>query len=340
MSAMISNRSDFLSLCSPASEGVEWMNRLASEQRPFLFITDAWAGLWFVMETDRAEEMGILWDFEGRGSLNPSLPSPVKYSFKAVPVSREHYSRGFGVLRRGQIAGDTYLANLTYPSALDTDLDLETLARCSRARFRIYVPGVFTAFSPERFVRISESGRISSFPMKGTIDASIPEAREKVLADPKESAEHVTIVDLIRNDIGRVASRVAVPRYRFITEVSGRNRRLLQVSSEISGDLRAQWRGNLGDIVQKLLPAGSVTGAPKRRTCEIIREAEGYDRNWYTGVFGIYDGRQLDSAVTIRYIEDSGNGGLVYKSGGGVTIYSDMESEYAEMEAKIYAPFS
>ena len=86
-----------------------------------------------------------------------------------------------------------------------------------------------------------------------------------------------------------------------------------------------------------MLPAGSVTGAPKKQTVAIIRESENYERGWYTGVFGVFDGKSLDSAVMIRYIEkDSGK--FCYKSGGGITYMSDPEKEYEELISKIYVP--
>ena len=176
--------------------------------------------------------------------------------------------------------------------------------------------------------------------MKGTIDAAEPEAAATILADDKEAAEHATIVDLIRNDIGRVARRVAVPRFRFITPVDSARGRLLQVSSEITGELGERWRAQAGAVLQRLLPAGSVTGAPKRRTVEIIRQAEIDDRGWYAGVFGYFDGRALDSAVSIRFVEQSDSGSLTYRSGGGITINSNMDKEYAELQAKIYVPFA
>lgn len=87
----------------------------------------------------------------------------------------------------------------------------------------------------------------------------------------------------------------------------------------------------------KLLPAGSVSGAPKKRTIEIIREAEAYDRGYYTGVFGYWDGQILDSAVAIRYIEKSGDK-LFFKSGGGITFQSNCDHEYDEMVNKVYVP--
>jgi para-aminobenzoate synthetase component 1 len=87
----------------------------------------------------------------------------------------------------------------------------------------------------------------------------------------------------------------------------------------------------------KLLPAGSISGTPKRKTVEIIKEAENYDRGFYTGIFGIIDEEKgfLDSGVIIRYIENQ-NGEFIYKSGGGITLDSDVVSEYQELINKVY----
>ena len=94
---------------------------------------------------------------------------------------------------------------------------------------------------------------------------------------------------------------------------------------------------HLGEILFKLLPAGSITGAPKKKTMEIIAEAEGYDRGFYTGVMGYFDGKQLDSAVMIRFLEQTQQG-LLFKSGGGITSQSVAENEYEELKQKIYVP--
>ncbi len=87
----------------------------------------------------------------------------------------------------------------------------------------------------------------------------------------------------------------------------------------------------------KLLPAGSISGAPKKKTVEIIQRVEQYDRGYYTGIFGYFDGTNLDSAVAIRYIEKDGEE-LVFKSGGGITFQSDWKKEYDEMLNKVYVP--
>lgn len=94
----------------------------------------------------------------------------------------------------------------------------------------------------------------------------------------------------------------------------------------------------MGDILFDMLPAGSVSGAPKSSTLRIIREAEGEPRGYYTGVFGYFDGQTLDSAVLIRFIEEE-QGRMYFRSGGGITAYSDCRSEYEEVIEKVYLPF-
>jgi anthranilate/para-aminobenzoate synthase component I len=139
--------------------------------------------------------------------------------------------------------------------------------------------------------------------MKGTIGADVLDAERVLLDDPKETYEHNTIVDLIRNDLAMVAERIEVQRFRYVDRVVRPQGDLLQVSSEVVGTLAPDWRSNLGNILERLLPAGSISGAPKEKTCEVIRAAEGQERGYYTGIFGIYDGERVDSAVNIRYVE-------------------------------------
>jgi len=173
--------------------------------------------------------------------------------------------------------------------------------------------------------------------MKGTIDASIPDAEIKILNDPKETAEHHTIVDLIRNDLSMVSTNVKVEKFRFIDTVKTHDKVLLQVSSEVTGQLPEDYRDHLGNILSKLLPAGSICGAPKKKTLEIISKSEIYDRGYYSGVFGIFDGTDLQSAVMIRFIEKK-NEKLIFKSGGGITSMSNPEEEYQELTDKVYVP--
>ena len=152
-----------------------------------------------------------------------------------------------------------------------------------------------------------------------------------------ERCEHNSIVDLIRNDLNRIADRVRVERFRYVEKIATLRGEILQTSSEIAGDLRSGWRQELGDLLFSLLPAGSISGAPKPATLRLIRDAEGSPRGYYTGVFGYFDGRDLDSAVMIRYIECE-NGRFYFRSGGGITVHSDPQQEYDEVVTKIYLP--
>jgi para-aminobenzoate synthetase component 1 len=206
----------------------------------------------------------------------------------------------------------------------------------SNSRNKIWFEGEFVCFSPEIFVTIND-GIIRSFPMKGTIDAAVPDAEKEILNDDKETAEHYTIVDLIRNDLNLVSRKVRVERFRYCDTIVTNEKKLLQVSSAVCGDLEKDYLSHIGDIIYALLPAGSVSGAPKRKTLDIITATEGRERGYYTGIFGVFDGHNLDSGVIIRYIEKN-DAGYIYFSGGGITSFSDPLSEYKEMIDKIYVP--
>lgn len=175
--------------------------------------------------------------------------------------------------------------------------------------------------------------------MKGTINADIPHAREILLNDEKEKAEHATVVDLLRNDLSTVSTNVEVKRYRYFDLLETNQGRLFQVSSEITGLLPPNYREHLGEIIFSILPAGSVTGAPKEKTLSIIKEAEVVQRGFYTGIFGVWDTKTLHSAVMIRFIRNDGKN-LWFHSGGGITHQSDCRKEYNEMIEKVYVPLS
>jgi para-aminobenzoate synthetase component 1 len=213
---------------------------------------------------------------------------------------------------------------------------LENIYKNSTAKYKIKFDDQFVVFSPEPFIQV-KGNKISSFPMKGTMDATIENAENKLMKDIKEISEHNTIVDLIRNDLSMVAKNVKVEKFRYIEKIKTHEKELLQTSSEISGNLLSNWEENIGDILFKILPAGSISGAPKQKTIEIIQQAEGYDRGYFTGVFGYFDGEGLDSAVMIRYVEKQGET-FAFKSGGGITYYSECEQEYKELIDKVYVP--
>ena len=160
--------------------------------------------------------------------------------------------------------------------------------------------------------------------------------------DEKETAEHATIVDLIRNDLSRVAEYVRVNRYRYIdvlhTNKGGHSPDKFRNKRQFAIRLSTTSWWHLGDILAAMLPAGSITGAPKDKTMEIIQEAEDYDRGFYTGVMGIYNSGELNSGVMIRFLEQDGKG-TYFKAGGGITSKSDCRKEYEEVLQKVYLPF-
>lgn len=256
--------------------------------------------------------------------------------YRIEPI--ESYKTKFDTVLKGLRRGDSFLTNLTTKTPIDTGLPLQEIFSIADAPYCLYVPNRFVCFSPERFVHITANGTISTDPMKGTISTRIPDAEQVILADIKESAEHATIVDLLRNDLSMHADHVHVERYRYITSIPKDDDTILQVSSEIKGVLRQDSKKCIGDVLLDMLPAGSVSGAPKRATLSIIQAAEGESRGFYSGIFGYYDGEVLDSAVIIRYIEEDSWGQQYFRSGGGITAKSNLENEYNEVMQKIYIP--
>jgi para-aminobenzoate synthetase component 1 len=317
-------------------EIIELMNEYGRNKIPFLFIID------FEMENPRIIKINevdaerILYKLNDVKNYHNELTTAKELYFNKFPDSYDEYIRAFEVVMNQIKAGNTYLCNLTFQTGIETNYSLLELFYSSRAKYKLYYENRFIVFSPECFVKI-DNGRIYSFPMKGTIEASIPNAKEIILSDEKELAEHITIVDLIRNDLSISATNVVVEDFRYVEEITTNQKNLLQVSSRISGILPDNYPSKIGEIIFSLLPAGSISGAPKKKTVEIIKEAENYKRGYYTGIFGVFDGKQLDSAVMIRFIEKIGTQ-YYFKSGGGINFMSDPASEYKELINKVYVP--
>lgn len=312
------------------------INDFAASDSPFVFLISFSGNENIVVSPDEAAAEGLFID----------MPGMVNHTFKRgqhpgirltkKPPDPQHYHEAFRQVIEEIHYGNSFLLNLTFPTPIDCNYSLQEVFIQSMAPYKLYLENALAVFSPERFIRI-QGLNISSNPMKGTMDAGIPGAHSLLASDPKEDAEHNTIVDLIRNDLSSVASQVRVKRFKYIEKLKTHQGELLQMSSEITGRLPADFRKSLGDILFRILPAGSICGAPKKKTLEIIREVEGYERGYYTGVFGYFDGENLDSAVAIRYMEKDGDE-LLFKSGGGITFMSDWKKEYEEMQKKVYVP--
>lgn len=314
------------------------MNKLGREQVPFLFIIDFELKNPVVIPIGDLTGSPVLFDINGyrNYSRHPDVVKAVKMEKRPIPYHQ--YKKSYDIVSTNLKYGNSFLVNLTHKTEISINLDLPALFFQSAAKYKLLYENRFLVFSPETFITI-KNGEIASFPMKGTIEKGLPNAEETILNDPKELAEHVTIVDLIRNDLSRVATGIKTKRFRFIDEIKTHQKSLLQVSSEITGKLPKNYPAKIGDILMSLLPAGSVSGAPKVKTMEIIKQSEKADRGFFTGIFGYFNGRDLDSGVMIRFIEKTG-GAYFFRSGGGITVNSDPKSEYKEMIDKVYVPLA
>lgn len=317
---------------------IESINHLGKTKTPFIFLTDFLMENIQVIPLDKLNPKEYLFDFNGITNCKEIFVTKVEKSVirNFTPISFAEYQRQFSAVHCEISYGNTYLINLTVETPIETDFGLKEIFLLSKAPYRLWMKDHFVCFSPETFIQIRDQ-KIYSFPMKGTIDDNIPNAASVILNDGKELSEHYTIVDLIRNDLNLVAKNVTVEQFRYIQSIKRQKGALLQVSSVVSGKLETHWNERLGDIICQLLPAGSISGAPKKKTVEIIQNIETHPRGFYTGVAGIYDGNSLDSCVLIRYIEER-NRKYFYKSGGGITAQSEVQKEYDEIFQKIYVP--
>lgn len=313
---------------------IERMNQLGAEGKPFVFLIDFDFEKPLIFDVNHSAE--LLWKTPESSNYRAEKVIPSNIEWTIDPVNFQEYEKAYSLVQDHIHKGDTYLLNLTMPTGVKTNLSLQEMFHLSDAPYKIWLKDQFVCFSPEIFVRIN-NGIVSSYPMKGTIDASIENAEDQLLNDQKEVAEHHTIVDLIRNDLSKVASDVKVEQFMYVDRIHTNTGDLLQVSSHISGRLADNYQQEIGTIISELLPAGSICGAPKAKTVEIIKSAEPYNRGYYTGIFGVFDGRNLDSCVLIRYLEQY-NDQLIFKSGGGITFLSDCRSEYNELIQKVYVP--
>ena len=316
-------------------EAILKMNELGTSKTPFLFIIDFEMESCIVEKLDEINNDDIKFSFNNYSNVeNEDLKQNIELN--VFPPNYSEYLKSFEIVKKNILLGNSYLVNLTFSSKIKTDANLELIFHQSKAKYKLYYKDKFTFFSPEIFVKIIDS-KIFSYPMKGTIDASIFDAENIILNDEKEIAEHYTIVDLIRNDLNIVAKNVKVEKFRYIDFIATNKKNILQLSSEITGNLDENYNKKIGNIIFSLLPAGSISGAPKKKTVEIIKMAEINKRGYYTGIAGFFDGKNVDSCVIIRYIEKK-NDGLYYKSGGGITFKSNPKNEYNELIDKIYIP--
>jgi para-aminobenzoate synthetase len=258
----------------------------------------------------------------------------------AVP---DEYAAAYAEVQEQLRAGNSYEVNLTHRITIESDLDPVT----AYLRLRILNPAPYAGYlqhhgkcllssSPERFATVDRHRTLETKPIKGTTPrGSTPqeddELRLQLATDPKFRAENLMIVDLLRNDIGMVAETgsVEVPVLMDVESYAS----VHQLVSTVRGRLRDDVT-TIGAL-RALFPAGSMTGAPKLRTMEVIRDVEATARGVYSGAFGWIagDGR-ADLGVVIRSLTSAGDGTWELGTGGGITVRSEVREEYAESRWK------
>ncbi|WP_234411122.1 anthranilate synthase component I family protein [Nocardioides terrigena] len=257
------------------------------------------------------------------------------------------YAAAYARVQEHLRAGNSYEVNLTYRLGADSDLD----PVATYLRLRDLNPAPYAgclqhdvesarawllSSSPERYALVTADRAIETKPIKGTAPRGATEEEDEALRvglarDPKNRAENLMIVDLLRNDIGMV-SEVGSVEVPVLMDVESYET-VHQLVSTVRGRLREDVT-TVGAL-RALFPPGSMTGAPKRRTMEIIEEVEETPRGVYAGAFGWISGDgRADLGVVIRSLMTAGDGRWTLGTGGGITVRSDVDDEWQESRWK------
>ncbi len=282
----------------------------------------------------------------------PTLPEFADETPWSCSHTREEYRQMVLATKDYITAGDIFQGVLSMRQKRDTDADPFTIYRALRminpSSYMFYfdfsmMPGIqgppmrIIGSSPEMHVRLEER-EASLHPIAGSRwRGATPEEDDRLAAellqDPKERAEHVMLVDLGRNDLGRVCEYGSV-QVQNVMEIE-RYSHIMHIVSDVRGHLQADH--DAIDLLRATMPAGTVSGAPKIRAMEIIEELEGERRGPYAGVIGYLDyGGSMDTCIAIRTILMQGKT-CILQAGGGLVADSEPDYEYQEAMNKMRA---
>ena len=257
-------------------------------------------------------------------------------------ISKDEYVKNIEYIKAQIKEGITYEVNYTYPSSVKTnasDIDLYNyFLKKQKTPYNAFIKNKYEtilSFSPEMFFKL-DGNKILTKPMKGTIGRGETEEEDKKLKeflynDTKNRAENIMIVDLLRNDLGRIAKTgtVNVDKLFEIEE----HKTLYQMTSEISAELEDNI--TLSDIIKAIYPCGSITGAPKVSTMRVIEETEPFPREVYCGAIGYIHNEKAVFSVPIRILQKKNNEpDYRYYAGGAIVWDSTAEDEWEETKTK------
>lgn len=259
-------------------------------------------------------------------------------------VSKEEYCKTIERTKEYILDGDIFQAVISrrFESPYDGSLinPYRVLRTTNPSPYMVYMnlgEEEIMSTSPETLVRL-ENGRVTTFPVAGSRPRGVTEEEDEalvkdLLADEKELSEHNMLVDLGRNDLGRISNfgSVEVTKYKMIHKYS----KIMHICSQVEGDIRED--KDALDALSAVLPAGTLSGAPKIRACEIIDELEPNARGIYGGALGYIDfGGNMDTCIAIRMAVKR-NGVVAVQAGGGIVADSIPEKEYEESANKAKA---
>ncbi len=263
-------------------------------------------------------------------------------------LTKQEYSQKFSAIQEYIHAGDCYQINFAQQFSAKTTRSAVDIYQHLRdvmpSPFCAYLPiynskdSAILSFSPERFVQLDTNGVATSQPIKGTISRQADTQQDQQAAltlqkDPKNLAENLMIVDLLRNDFGKVCEIGSVNVKKLFELQSFSN--VHHLVSTIEGKLKLEYNG--ADLLQACFPGGSITGAPKLRAMQIIDEVEPHRRSIYCGSIVLYSAHgAMDSNIMIRTLLLN-EGNLFCWGGGGIVADSESDNEYQESLTKVQA---
>jgi anthranilate synthase component I len=303
----------------------------------FIFDHTQQLALYYYQEENRLPEVEKLLQ-------KPVEKEGLEVSEPKVNISQEHFERAVETAKEYVTAGDIFQVVLSKRYQFQTKGSLipfyQSLRHINPSPYMYYYKAgerQIVGSSPEMLVRV-DNRMVETFPIAGTSKISADETENlrlahELLSDPKERAEHVMLVDLARNDVGKISKfgSVHVPEFMKVHQYS----HVQHIVSQVVGELRDELESF--DALRSVFPAGTVSGAPKVRAMEIIDELEPSQRGPYAGAVGYfsYNGN-ADFAITIRTLFADKNQAYV-QAGAGIVADSVPESEWVETENKAKA---